>query len=257
MPLSQERTPADTATGALEIVRVPVLSDNYSWLVHDPASRATMVIDPGEAQPVLDAAAARGWTITDIWNTHWHPDHVGGNGAIVAATGARITGPEAEREKIGHLDQGVGEGDVVSLGARRATVTTVPGHTQGHVAFHFADDAAIFTGDTLFAMGCGRLFEGTPADMFGNMQRYATLPPETRVYCGHEYTQSNGRYALVAEPDNEAIRARMVRVDEARAAGEATIPTTIGEELATNPFLRAGSAAQLGELRAAKDSFRG
>ncbi len=133
----------------------------------------------------------------------------------------------------------------------------VPGHTAGHVAFHFADDSVIFTGDTLFAMGCGRLFEGTPTDMFGNMQRYATLPPETRVYCGHEYTQSNGRYALVAEPDNQVIRERMARVDAMRAAGEATIPTTIGEELATNPFLRATSAEELGERRAAKDSFKG
>lgn len=241
----------------LEIVRVPVLSDNYSWLVHDPDSGATMVIDPGEAQPLLDAAAARGWTIGEIWNTHWHPDHVGGNAAIVSATGASVTAPEAERAKIGAVDRGVGEGDTVMLGDHRATVLAVPGHTQGHVAFHFADDAAIFTGDTLFAMGCGRLFEGTPADMFGNMQRYARLPAETRVYCGHEYTQSNGRYALVAEPENAAIRERMTRVDAARAAGEATIPTTIGEELATNPFLRAQSAEQLGERRTAKDNFRG
>lgn len=241
----------------LEIVRVPVLSDNYSWLVHDPDSGTTVVIDPGEAQPVLDAAASRGWTIIEIWNTHWHPDHVGGNAAIVAATGARVTAPEAERAKIGAIDAGVSEGDSVYLGGHRAAVMTVPGHTQGHVAFHFADDGAIFTGDTLFAMGCGRLFEGTPEDMFGNMQRYASLPAETRVYCGHEYTQSNGRYALVAEPHNQAIKARMTRVDAARAAGEATIPTTIGEELATNPFLRASSAAQLGERRAAKDSFRG
>ncbi|OWK29659.1 hydroxyacylglutathione hydrolase [Sphingomonas mucosissima] len=242
---------------ALEIVRVPVLSDNYSWLVHDPDSGATMVIDPGEAQPLLDAAAARGWTINEIWNTHWHPDHVGGNAAIVAATGAKVLGPEAERAKIGAIDQGVAEGDSVSLGQHRAAVMTVPGHTQGHVAYHFADDAVIFTGDTLFAMGCGRLFEGTPADMFGNMRRYAELPEETRVFCGHEYTQSNGRYALVAEPENQAIRERMARVDAARAAGEATIPTSIGEELATNPFLRAASAEQLGERRAAKDSFRG
>lgn len=241
----------------LEIVRVPVLSDNYSWLVHDPDTGATMVIDPGEAQPLLDAAAARGWTINEIWNTHWHPDHVGGNAAIVAATGARVVAPEAERGKIGPIDVGVSEGDSVSLGEHRAVVMTVPGHTQGHVAFYFAEDAAIFTGDTLFAMGCGRLFEGTPADMFGNMQRYAQLPPETQVFCGHEYTQSNGRYALVAEPENDAVRERMVRVDAARAAGEATIPTTIGEELATNPFLRAASAEQLGERRAAKDSFRG
>jgi hydroxyacylglutathione hydrolase len=241
----------------LEILRVPVLSDNYSWLIHDPDSKATAALDPGEAQPLLDAAAARGWRITEVWNTHWHPDHVGGNGGIVAATGAKVIGPEAERDKIGKLDQGVGENDTIWLGTHRATVATVPGHTQGHIAFHFADDLAIFTGDTLFAMGCGRLFEGTPADMFGNMQRYARLPPETRVYCGHEYTQSNGRYALVAEPDNQAIRDRMARVDAMRVAGEATIPTTIGEELATNPFLRATSAEQLGAHRAAKDSFRG
>ena len=241
----------------LEIVRVPVLSDNYAWLVHDPDSGATMVIDPGEAQPLLDAAETRGWTIGAVWNTHWHPDHVGGNAAIVAATGARVIGPEAERAKIATLDDGLGEGDTVALGAHVANVMTVPGHTQGHIAFHFAGDAAIFTGDTLFAMGCGRLFEGTPADMFGNMQRYAQLPPETRVYCGHEYTQSNGRYALVAESDNVAIRERMARVDAMRANGEATVPTTIGEELATNPFLRARDAAELGERRAAKDNFRG
>lgn len=241
----------------LEIVRVPVLSDNYSWLVHDPDSNRTMVIDPGEAQPVLDAAASRGWTISEIWNTHWHPDHVGGNAAIVAATGATVTAPEAERDKIGAIDVGVSDGDSVSLGGHHAAVMTVPGHTLGHVAFHFSDDSAIVTGDTLFAMGCGRLFEGTPADMFGDMQRYARLPADTRVYCGHEYTQSNGRYALVAEPDNQAIKARMARVDAARAAGEATIPTTIGEELATNPFLRAASAEELGERRAAKDNFRG
>lgn len=241
----------------LEIVRVPVLSDNYAWLVHDPDSGATMALDPGEAQPLLDAAAARGWTIDAVWNTHWHPDHVGGNAAIVAATGARVIGPEAERAKIATLDDGLGEGDTVSLGAHEARVMTVPGHTQGHVAFHFAGDAAIFTGDTLFAMGCGRLFEGTPDDMFGNMQRYAKLPPETRVYCGHEYTLSNGRYALVAEPDNAAIRERMIRVEAMRAAGEATVPTTIGEELASNPFLRAANAAELGARRAAKDSFKG
>lgn len=241
----------------LEIVRVPVLSDNYSWLIHDPDSGTTVALDPGEAQPLLDAADARGWTIGEVWNTHWHPDHVGGNSAIMSATGAAIVGPEAERGKIGHLDRGVGEGDRVTLGAHEAAVMVVPGHTQGHVAFHFAGEAAIFTGDTLFAMGCGRLFEGTPADMFGNMQRYAQLPPETRVYCGHEYTLSNGRYALVAEPDNAAIVARMERVEAMRATGEATIPTTIGEELATNPFLRARDVDELGKYRAAKDNFSG
>ena len=244
-------------TSPLDVIRVPVLSDNYSWLVHDADSGETMVVDPGEAQPVLDAAAARGWTITQVWNTHWHPDHVGGNGAIVAATGASVTGPEAERAKIGHLDHGVGEGDTVTLGTHRAAVLAVPGHTAGHIAFHFADDDAVFTGDTLFAMGCGRLFEGDAAQMLANMRRFAAMPPETLVYCGHEYTQANGRFALVAEPDNDAIRARMADVDTARAAGEATVPTTIALERATNPFLRAPDTETLAARRRAKDEFRG
>ncbi len=241
---------------ALEIVRVPVLSDNYAWLVHDPDSGETMAIDPGEAAPLIAAADARGWTIGHVWTTHWHPDHTGGNAAMKAA-GATITGPGAEAAKIPTLDVRVGEGDTVSLGAHVATVMTVPGHTQGHVAYHFAEDEVIFTGDTLFAMGCGRLFEGSAADMFGNMRRYAALPDATIVYCGHEYTQSNGRYALVAEPDNAAIVARMADVDAARANGEATVPTTIALEKATNPFLRAQTAEQLGERRAAKDAFAG
>lgn len=240
-----------------DVIRVPVLNDNYSWLVHDADSGETMVVDPGEAQPVLDAAAARGWTIAQVWNTHWHPDHVGGNEAIVAATGATVIGPEAERAKIGKLDRGVGEGDVVTLGAHRATVLAVPGHTAGHIAFHFADADAVFTGDTLFAMGCGRLFEGDAAQMLANMRRFAAMPPETRVYCGHEYTQANGRFALVAEPGNDAIVARMAEVDAARATGEATVPTTIALERDTNPFLRAPDAETLAARRRAKDEFRG
>ena len=235
----------------MEVACVPALSDNYIWLLHDDASGETVVIDPGEAAPALAAAEARGWTITQVWNTHWHPDHVGGN----AAFGVPVTAPAAEAAKIGRVDHGVGEGDTVAIGEHRAQVMTVPGHTQGHVAFHFADDGVIFTGDTLFAMGCGRLFEGTPADMFGNMQRYAQLPDDTTVYCGHEYTQSNGRFAVHVEPDNAEIAARMAEVDRLRANGEPTVPTTIGRERATNPFLRATSAEQLGERRVAKDSF--
>ncbi len=240
----------------LEIVRVPVLSDNYAWLVHDPVSGETVAVDPGEAAPVQAAAAARNWTIGQVWTTHWHPDHTGGNAALQAA-GVRIVGPAAEAEKIPTLDDMVGEGDVVRIGTEVARVMHAPGHTAGHIAFYLEDAGAIFTGDTLFAMGCGRLFEGTPADMFANMQRYAALPDATMVYCGHEYTQSNGRFALTIESGNAALASRMETVDAARAAGEATIPTTIGLERATNPFLRAVDAEELGKLRELKDNFRG
>ena len=239
----------------LEIVRVPVLSDNYSWLVRESQTGAVMVVDPGEAAPVLAAAQVRGWTIDAVWLTHWHPDHVGGAAGVKAATGARIIGPEAERAKIAALEDGVGEGDTVELGTQNARVMTVPGHTAGHIAFHFDGAGAIFTGDTLFSMGCGRLFEGDAAQMFANMQRFATLDDATNVYCGHEYTQSNGRFALSVDPDNAALVARMRDVDALRAAGEATVPTTIGAERATNPFLRAADAAELARLRAAKDAF--
>lgn len=240
----------------LEVVRIPALSDNYIWLVHEPVSGATMVVDPAVAGPVLAEADKRGWTITDIWNTHWHPDHTGGNAEIKAATGCTITGPAAEVAKIPTLDVQVRGGDRVTLGEAEALVIDVPAHTAGHIAYHFAEDAAVFVGDTLFAMGCGRLFEGTAAQMFDNMAKLAALPDETTVYCAHEYTQSNGRYALVAEPDNPAIHARMAQVDAARSRGEATVPTTIGEERETNPFMRAVSVEQLAERRAAKDSFR-
>ncbi len=238
----------------LEIVRVPVLKDNYGWLVR-AEDGAVAVIDPGEAAPVLDAAAARGWAIGQVWITHWHRDHTGGVAAVKASTGATVIGPEAERAKIDPLDRGVREGDSLTLGQHRATVLEVPGHTAGHIALHLADDAVIFTGDTLFALGCGRLFEGDAAQMYANMRRFAALPDATAVYCGHEYTQSNGRFALTVEPENAALVARMAEVDRARAAGEATVPTTIAAERATNPFLRAPDVATFARRRAAKDSF--
>jgi len=241
----------------LEIVRIAALSDNYIWLVHEPQSGETMVVDPAVAEPVLAEADKRGWRITQIWNTHWHPDHVGGNAAIKAATGCTITGPAAEAERIPTLDRLVAGGDRVALGAIDAVVIDVPAHTAGHIAYHLPGEDVAFVGDTLFAMGCGRLFEGTPAQMFANMQRLAALPGETKIYCAHEYTQSNGRYALVAEPDNAAIAHRMREVDAMRLRGEATVPTTIAMERATNPFMRATSIDQLAERRAAKDSFRG
>ncbi len=241
----------------LEIVRIPVLADNYIWLVHDAGSGETMVVDPALADPVLAEADGRGWKIGAVWNTHWHPDHTGGNAGIVAATGATVIGPAAEADRIPTLDVLLREGDVVHLGRHSAAVLETPAHTSGHISFHFAQAGALFCGDTLFAMGCGRLFEGTAEQMFANMQRFAALPDDTLVYCTHEYTASNGRYALVAEPDNGAIIDRMAAVTRARAAGEATVPTTIGLERATNPFLRASSAEVLRARRTAKDGFTG
>ncbi|ODP36748.1 hydroxyacylglutathione hydrolase [Sphingomonas turrisvirgatae] len=241
----------------IEVVRIPALSDNYIWLAHDGASGQTIVVDPAEAQPVLDAAAARGWHIDAIWNTHWHPDHTGGNAAIKAATGAVVIAPAAEAAKIPTADRLVREGDTVMLGDHAASVIDVPAHTAGHIAYHLPDAHIVFVGDTLFAMGCGRLFEGTAEQMFANMNRLAALPGETIVYCAHEYTQSNGRYALHAEPDNQALAERMAQVDAMRAQGLPTVPTTIELERATNPFMRATSAEQLAERRAAKDNFRG
>lgn len=241
----------------LDIVRIAALSDNYIWLVHDPDSGETMVVDPAEADPVLAEADRRGWTISAIWNTHWHPDHTGGNAAIKQATGAPVIAPAAEAAKIPTADLLVVEGDVVQLGKHAATVLETPAHTAGHITYHFADDAVAFTGDTLFAMGCGRLFEGTAAQMYANMRRLADLPPETSVYCAHEYTLSNARYAQVAEPDNDAIADRLREVEKMRERGEATVPTTIALERATNPFMRAQSIEQFAERRASKDVFRG
>lgn len=241
--------------GPLEIVRVPVLSDNYVWLLHDDESGETVVVDPGEAAPVLAAADARGWRISQVWNTHWHPDHTAGNRAIKETHGAVVTAPAAEAAKIPTADKLVAEGDTVAIGRRRARVWETPAHTAGHVSFHFEEEALVFVGDTMFAMGCGRLFEGTAEQMHAALQRLAALPEATVVYCAHEYTLSNARFAAQAEPDNKAIANRLASVERLRAAGQATIPTTIGEERATNPFVRAADPGSLARLRAEKDAF--
>jgi hydroxyacylglutathione hydrolase len=238
----------------LEIVRVPVLSDNYVWLAHEAQSGETLVVDPAVAPPVLAAADVRGWTITQIWNTHWHPDHVGGNAEIKAATGCVITGPANEAERIPTLDVHVRGGDVVQLGALRAKVIDVPAHTAGHIAYHFVTEQAAFVGDTLFAMGCGRLFEGTAAQMYDNMRKLEALGDDTAIYCAHEYTLSNARFAVTVEPDNADLVARLADVIAHRERGEATVPTTIALERATNPFMRAKSVEELAARRAAKDA---
>lgn len=242
---------------SLEVVRIPVLSDNYVWMAHEPASGETIVVDPAVAEPVLAEADARGWRISQIWNTHWHPDHTGGNEAIKAATGCRITGPAAEAARIPTLDRMVAEGDRVAIGSVEAEVIEVPAHTAGHIAFYLPTEDTVFVGDTLFAMGCGRLFEGTAEQMYGNLKRLEALPPETKVYCAHEYTLSNGRFAVTVEPGNQPLLQRMADVVRARDAGEATVPTTIALERATNIFMRASSAEELAARRNAKDAFRG
>ncbi len=242
---------------SVEVIRIPVLSDNYVWLVRENTSGEVMVVDPAVAEPVLAKAQDLGWRITQIWNTHWHPDHTGGNAAIKAATGCVITGPADEADRIPTLDVLVTGGDVVSFGATSATVIDVPAHTSGHIAYHFAYEGIAFVGDTLFAMGCGRLFEGTADQMFANMRTLEALGDETMIYCAHEYTLSNGRYARFAEPHNDAVEKRMDEVIAMRDRGEPTIPTTIALEKATNPFMRAQSVAELAARRQAKDDFRG
>jgi hydroxyacylglutathione hydrolase len=239
---------------AIEIIRIPVLSDNYVWMVRESESGEVMVVDPAVALPVLAKADELGWKITQIWNTHWHPDHTGGNAEIKEATGCIITGPAAEFARIPTLDVQIKGGDKIMLGAASAKVIDVPAHTAGHIAYHFADDHTAFVGDTLFAMGCGRLFEGTADQMYANMRKLEALGDDTAVYCAHEYTLSNGRFALTVEPENAALVERMAEVTAMRERGESTVPTSIALERATNPFMRARSVEELASRRAAKDA---
>jgi hydroxyacylglutathione hydrolase len=238
----------------LEVIAVPAFADNYLWLVHDEDSGETAVVDPGDADPVLAEANRRGWTISQVWNTHWHPDHTGGNIAIKEATGARVSGPASET--IPGRDVALAEGDSVRLGKHKGRVIAVPGHTLGHIALIFEEDGIAFVGDTLFAMGCGRLFEGSPQQMFQSLGRIAALPDDMRLYCAHEYTLSNARFAAHAEPGNAAVAERLGKVKRMRERGEITVPTSVAEERATNPFVRSSDWQEFARLRADKDSFR-
>jgi len=253
----------------LIITQIPVLTDNYIYLINDPVSGETAVIDPALAQPVLDVLEKKGWRLTYILNTHHHWDHVGGNLELKQKTGCKIIAAQADRGRIPGIDRGVGEDDVISLGQHQARVISTPGHTRGHIVYHFAEDGALFCGDTLFVMGCGRLFEGTPEQMWNSLQKLKALPPSTRIYCTHEYTQTNGRFALSVEPDNRQLQEKMIEVKQLRAENKSTVPSTIEQEIATNPFFRADSISiqkTLGlesqspvrvftELRKRKDSF--
>ncbi len=238
----------------LDIVAVSAFSDNYIWLVHDPASNQTAVVDPGDGAATLAAAEQRGWTVNQIWNTHWHPDHTGGNLAVKQATGALVSGPAAET--IPGVDVQLSEGDEVRLGEHCGRVIEIPGHTLGHIGLHFESAEVAFVGDTLFAMGCGRLFEGTPEQMHTSLQRIVALPDAMRLYAAHEYTLSNARFAMHAEPGNAAIAERLRDVEAMRERGEITLPTTVAAEKATNPFVRAPSVERFAQLRQDKDNFR-
>jgi hydroxyacylglutathione hydrolase len=222
----------------LEIEPVPCLRDNYAWLAYDRQEGICAVVDPSEAEPVRAALKSRGLTLTHILNTHHHPDHVGGNMALKTEFGAVIVGPGKDAARIPGLDVGVTEGEAYAMGRHVAKIFEIPAHTRGHIAFWFEADSCVFTGDTLFAMGCGRLFEGDPPTMWASLSKLMKLPEGTRVYCGHEYTEANGRFALSVEPGNPDLNARMMDVRAIRATGRPTLPSTMGLELKTNPFLR-------------------
>lgn len=251
----------------LELVTIPCLQDNYTYLLHDAASGATAVVDVPDAAPILAELARRNWQLTDILLTHHHWDHIDGVPALVAATGARVWGAAADAHRLPPLDVALAEGDLVQIGPDTAVVIDVPGHTVGHIAFYFAADKRAFTADSLMAMGCGRLFEGTPAQMWASLSKLAALPADTLICSGHEYTAANARFAATLEPANPALTLRIADITAARAAGRPTVPSLLSLELATNPFLRPSALkATLGllhatdaeiftEIRARKDKF--
>ncbi|MGX9351381.1 hydroxyacylglutathione hydrolase [Shimia sp. W99] len=252
-----------------QIVTIPCLADNYAFLIHDPASGETALVDAPEPGPILDELAARGWTLSHVLLTHHHWDHVDGLPDILARHPAKVVGAAADAERLPPLDLALSEGDTVTIGGEAAQVIDVSGHTIGHIAFYFPDTGAVFTADSLMALGCGRLFEGSPEMMWDSLSKLAALPADTIVCSGHEYTTANGKFAITVDPENPALAARIKAVADARAKGIPTVPSTLAEELATNPFLRghdpvvqrtvgmegADPAAVFAEIRRRKDSF--
>lgn len=244
-------------------------ADNFGVLMHDPDSGETALIDAPEEAAILEAIKRTGWKPTIILTTHHHGDHVEANLPLKQKFNLRIIGPKAEAAKIPGIDEQVSEGDTIRFGKHAIRVIETPGHTAGHVSYHLPDAKVAFTADTLFALGCGRLFEASAAVMHKSLQKLAALPADTKVYCGHEYTLSNARFALTVDPSNRLLKARAERIESQRAAGELTLPTTIGEELETNPFLRwadlairrhlglekASDAEVFAEIRKRKDRF--
>jgi len=241
----------------MEIILFPCLMDNYGFLIHDPETGLTATVDTPDGQEIARQCETRGWNLTHIWNTHHHPDHTGGNLWLKSKYDLTIVGPGKIPDRIAGLDISVSEGDVFQFGAHQVHVYETPGHTKDHIIFHVPDAGAAFVGDTIFVMGCGRLFEGTPAQMFDSMKKIAALPDETRLYCAHEYTLSNGRYAVTAEPDNQALHDYIAKAEKLRNDDIPTVPTTVEQEKRINPFMRAASAEILGQRRSAKDNFRG
>ena len=253
----------------LDIRTIPCLSDNYAFLAHDPATGATALIDVPEAAPILEALDQTGWQLSDIFITHHHDDHIQGLSAVLAKHPARVTGAAADAHRLPPLDVAVADGDVVAIGSERGAVIDVSGHTIGHVAFHFPGARAVFTADSLMALGCGRVFEGTKPQMWNSLQKLMALPEDTVVYSGHEYTTANGNFALTIEPDNPALISRIRDVAAKRAGGTPTVPSLLSLELETNPFLRAdhpavranlgmtgaNAADVFAEIRTRKDNF--
>ncbi len=239
----------------LTIKQIPCLSDNYGYLVHDPKSGETISIDSPDANAILEALKTEGWALTQIWNTHHHFDHAGGNAQLVRETGCAVIAPAGEKGMIPGADRYVGGGDTVSLGAYMARVVDTPGHTLGHICYVFDAQHIVFVGDTVFSMGCGRVFEGTPAQMWDSLTALMALPDETMLYPAHEYTADNARFALTIEPDNADLLARVEAVAALRAAGRPTVPVSLALEKKTNPFLRAGGADAFARIRRQKDTF--